>query len=273
MCAHNTGVFCLLIVGGLFCIDAAAEAGSNSQNDTAGTPSIVRHIRMDKDRRTTPVTGNSKGERSRRFSASGLVRCGNAVGTAQLTLRADVITTAAHIFIDQYGRQRTGSCTFEPTMDGKAKPIPIETASIKTGSRSPWSDSAMHDWAVAKLKAPIPGVTPYRLTTAAAMPVKVAMCAGGNGRDDRMGAESCMAHRVVRSSPEGIREVAIDCNAEPGSSGAAVLDNANHIVGIHVGFRSTNPGLPQPFSDTHYNFAITVDGPFRRALLSAAANR
>jgi hypothetical protein len=45
------------------------------------------------------------------------------------------------------------------------------------------------------------------------------------------------------------------------------------VFAIYVGYRSASPDKPQSFSTTHYNFAITVDGPFRRALLAAAAAR
>jgi hypothetical protein len=52
-------------------------------------------------------------------------------------------------------------------------------------------------------------------------------------------------------------------------AGAALI--AGHkIVGIYVGYRSTNPSQAQAFSKTHYNFAISIDGPFRRALHAAA---
>jgi hypothetical protein len=43
------------------------------------------------------------------------------------------------------------------------------------------------------------------------------------------------------------------------------------VVAIYVGFRSIDASRAQPFSDNHYNFAITVEGPFRRALLEMAA--
>jgi hypothetical protein len=47
------------------------------------------------------------------------------------------------------------------------------------------------------------------------------------------------------------------------------LNDKNEAVAIFVGFRSTDASRAQPFSDSHYNFAITIEGPFRRALLEA----
>ena len=200
-----------------------------------------------------------------RYGATGIVRCGGAIGTAQLTLRADIITTAAHVLIDASGATR--SCTFQSIAGGAA--IAIDTRSIKTGSRSPLSESAAKDWAVARLVQPVSGATPYGLAQPGTKPAGVLMVAAGNKRPDRMGVEKCKSRGMLTATWEGVREFAIDCNAAPGSSGAA-LTSGNNIVGIHVGYRSSDPSRPQAFSATHYNFAITVEGPFRRALLAAA---
>ena len=84
-----------------------------------------------------------------------------------------------------------------------------------------------------------------------------------------MGTENCSTRRVIGTASDGIRELAIDCNAGPGSSGAALVAE-NKIVGIYVGYRSSDPGKARAYSEQHYNFAITIDGPFRRELLAAA---
>ncbi len=227
----------------------------------------VPAISMDTDRRLSPEdwARNSKQKIGARFGATGLVRCGNATGTAQLTLRNDVITTAAHVLIDSAGLPRT--CTFQPT--GGGAPVAIDARSIVAGSRMPLSESATRDWAVARLVRPVQGATPYGLASAGAKPGGIFMVAGGNKRADGMGAEQCNARGILASSQDGVREFAIDCSGAPGSSGAA-LTSGGMIVGIHVGYRSTNPTQAQAFSKTHYNFAITVEGSFRRALLAAA---
>jgi hypothetical protein len=226
---------------------------------------FVPAISMDKDRRQG-AAGFSRDARER-LGATGLVRCGAAIGTGQLTVRNDVITTAAHVLIDQYGKHRIG-CVFEPTMAGGG-PVPVDFSSIKTGSTMPLSERATRDWAVARLVAPVPGIAPYGVGSAGAAPTAVIMCAGGNRAHTAMGTETCSTRRVIGAASDGIREIAIDCNAGPGSSGAALVAD-NKVVGIYVGFRSSDPGKAQPYSESHYNFAITVDGPFRRALLSAA---
>ena len=220
----------------------------------------VPHVSMENDRRVTPGRGKS------RVGASGLVRCGGAVGTAQLTLRNNIITTAAHVLIGEGGQPRS-SCVFEPAGGGAA--VPIDTRSIRAGSRSPMSEPATRDWAVARLTAPVAGATPYGIAGSGSRASRVSMIAGGNKRADAMGADNCRARGVTATSPEGVREFAIDCSAAAGSSGAA-LTAGHRITGIHIGNRSSDPTRPQPFSSTHYNFAITLDGAFRRALLGAA---
>ena len=177
-----------------------------------------------------------------------------------------MITTAAHVLIGSNGQPRS-SCTFQSA--GGGAPVTIDPKSIKAGSQAPISEPATRDWAVARLVRPIENVSPYGLAPAGGKPGSVFMVAGGNKRADQMGAERCSARGMLAASPEGVREFAIDCNAAPGSSGAA-LTAGHSIVGIYVGYRSTDPARAQAFSATHYNFAITVDGPFRRAVLAAA---
>lgn len=207
-----------------------------------------------------------------RFGATGIVRCGHAIGTAQLTLKNDVITTAAHVLIGNDGRPRTSTCTFEPTMGPVSHPVAIDMTSIRAGSRTPLSEPAVRDWAVARLTAPIHGAAPYGLAAARATPAGVVMCAGGNGNPDAMATERCAVRRWLATAPDGIREFAIDCSAAPGSSGGALIVG-HDMVGIYVGFRSASPQQAQAFSDTHYNFAITVDGQFRRAVHALASGR
>lgn len=253
----------LLMVLALFagCASAPSLAGFPHHTGLSAELPVLYSpaVSMETDRRVSPESGE-------RYGATGLIRCAGTVGTGQLTLRNDVITTAAHVLIASGGQPR-GACTFQA--GGSAAPVTIDSQSIKAGSQSPLAEPATRDWAVARLTRPVANARPYGLAPAGAKPGGVLMVAGGNKEADRMGAERCNARGTLTSSSDGVREIAIDCSAAPGSSGAA-LTAAHRIVGIHVGYRSTDPSRPQAFSATHYNFAITVDGPFRRAVLAAA---
>lgn len=257
---------CMLLIGcGAAGIAPKAGAGADTLDDAALQRLIIPAVIMEKDRRAMP------GEQLRvRYGATGLVRCGVAIGTAQLTLRNDVIITAGHVLMGPDGRPRAG-CVFEPVLGGGDERIAIDARSIRSGSQVPLAAPATRDWAVARLVHPVRGATPYGLAAAGIKPGGVMMLAGGNREAAAWGAENCAARNVM-AAREGIREFAIDCNAGPGSSGAALLGGGRNVVAIYVGFRSADPGRAQVFSSTHYNFAITVEGPFRRALLAAAGH-
>jgi hypothetical protein len=263
--ALTAGLGALVIAGEAARIPASADDGELLR---PFTPSVS----METDRRLAPEefarqAGLAPERMREQVGASGLVRCGAATGSGQLTGRNDVITTAAHVLIDQFGKRRVG-CVFEPMFGAERGPVPLDYDSITTGSSTPLSQPATRDWAVARLVAPVPQATAYTFAAAPSVPAPVFMCAGGNREFAAIGMENCTARRIIGQSPEGIREFALDCNAGPGSSGAALI-SGNKIVGIYVGYRSNNPQKAQAFSERHYNFAISIEGPFRRALLSA----
>jgi hypothetical protein len=263
MLRHSKHVLIAALLASVASTHAPAEPNSHNRYRAELLRPYVPAVSMEVDRRAAPDASIRKGAR---FGASGLVRCGGALGTAQLTLRADIITTAAHVLIGADGQPR-GSCTFQSTAGGA--PVPIDTRSIRAGSRNPLADAATRDWAVARLASPVSGATPYALAPAGAKPGGVFMIAGGNKRADALGSERCNARGILATSPEGVREFAIDCSAAPGSSGAALTSGLG-VVGIYVGYRSVDPSRAQAFSSTHYNFAITIEGAFRRALVAAA---
>jgi hypothetical protein len=267
---HGTFLACSLIACAGVVAAADAVAGGN---DAELLRPFVPRVSMNKDGRVPPEefarrAGLGQRQLVEQVGASGLIRCGNATGTGQLTMRNDVITTAAHVLIDQFGKHRVG-CVFEPAMIG-GRAVLIDFDSIKTGSDMPLSHRATRDWAVARLHSPVMGAAPYQLGSAGSAPIAILMCAGGNRSGATIGMENCSTRRVIGTAEDGIRELAIDCNAGPGSSGAALLAG-DKVVGIYVGYRSIDPSKAREFSDVHYNFAITLEGPFRRALLAAAA--
>ena len=102
----------LLIGGGAMGVAANAVAGPGIPDDATLRRLIVPAVIMEKDRRAAPDQ-----ELRARHGATGLVRCGTAIGTAQLALKNDVIITAGHVLMRFDGRPRTG-CLFEPLAGG-----------------------------------------------------------------------------------------------------------------------------------------------------------
>lgn len=230
----------LLIGGGAMGVAANAVAGPGIPDDATLRRLIVPAVIMEKDRRATPDQ-----ELRARHGATGLVRCGTAIGTAQLALKNDVIITAGHVLMGPDGRPRTG-CVFEPLVGGGHERIAIDARSIRSGSQVPLDAPATRDWAVARLVHPVRGATPYGLAATGSKPGGVVMLAGGNREAAAWGAEQCTARNVM-AAREGIREFAIDCNAGPGSSGAALLGGGRNVIAIYVGFRSAEPKRAQVF--------------------------
>jgi hypothetical protein len=270
------GELVLLVLSGLVLLAMSglpAPAASDDASPAELARPFVPSISIQPDSNQSPgaaAGGFAWGQPGAGFSASGIVRCGGAIGTAQLVLRADLIVTAGHVLVGPQG-PRGGACIFEPAAGGGA--VAIEEHSIRSGSARPLADPAARDWAVARLAAAISGARPYALAAPPGVPAAVAMYAGGHGRADGMAVERCSARYFIGTSAQGVREVAIDCNAAPGASGAALLDARHRAWAIYVGYRSANPDQPQPFSRTHYNFAISIEGPFRRAVQASAGGR
>ncbi len=261
----------------LFVVDAGAE--NNPQAAPAGTlASAITFTGGDRRESLAHFAariGLGSRELAARYGATGIVRCGSAVGTAQLVLAADVITTAAHNLFDQTGRLRdnTERCRFEITVAGEPQVVPLDLQRAVSGSSSPYAAPAVNDWAVVRLVRPVSGVSPYPLAGTFSPPAAVTLYAAARADGSAGSAiETCAAHRVINSAVSGVRELALDCSGESGTSGAAFLTADGRFAGIYVGFRSRAPQIAAPFSDEHYNFGVTAEGDFRRALIAAAAS-
>lgn len=211
-----------------------------------------------------------------KFTASGLIECGPAHGAGQLTLTDDLITTAAHVFFDERGAPRAKTCYFVIESDGKQIRTPIDHASIVAGSTNPYAVEAVHDWAVARLKRPIEGVTPYGLADSPRANMPVEFVARGHidwGEGRKLSMEKCSLRDQLTVGQEGTREFSFDCETGDGASGGAVImGSGDPVVGaVLVGWRSNKPFRSAPFSSTHYNFAVTIEGAFKKAVVAAAA--
>ena len=215
-------------------------------------------------------------ELSRAHVASGLIQCGNAHGAGQLTLADDVITTAAHVFYDETGLPRSRACSFDVTIDGRETHVPIDLTSIVVGSKVPYDVSPAHDWAVARLTHGLTGVKPYGIATDIHADEPVTFVARGHidwGAAKALSLQQCLMHDQLSEAEEGTREFAFDCDTGDGASGGALMLDADmaNVGAILVGWRSNKPFKAVPFSRTHYNFAVTMEGAFRKAVYAAAA--
>lgn len=213
----------------------------------------------------------------RKFAASGLIQCGAAHGAGQLTLTDDLVTTAAHVFFNEDGALRAKTCTFVNEVEGRQVRTQIDSSSIVAGNKNPYAAAAVHDWAVARLTRPVKGATPYGLAGAESPNAPVEFVARGHidwGKGRDLSMEKCALHDQLSVGEEGTREFSFDCETGDGASGGALIvgEKGDPLVGaILVGWRSNKPFQSAPFSPTHYNFAVTIEGAFKGAIVASAA--
>ncbi len=272
-----------LALGSLAIGSSAIEAAPRSLSGLAaatGMPAVIPVVVFGSEARQAPYAFAQShdldaAEVARSHVASGLIQCGNAHGAGQLTLTDDVITTAAHVFYDENGLPRARSCTFDLTINGRETHVPIDLSSVVAGSTNPYDVAVAHDWAVARLSHAVSGVKPYALSTDIRGNQPVTFVARGHidwGDAKDLSLQDCTLHDRISQGEEGTQEFSFDCDTGDGASGGALmLDGERSRVGaILVGWRSNKPFKAMPFSHTHYNFAVTIEGAFRRAVYAAA---
>jgi hypothetical protein len=214
----------------------------------------------------------------RRYSGTGIVHCGAAHGSGQLTVADDVITTAAHVFYNRMGALRADSahCRFVIDTGGQEISTAIEVKSLIAGSTNPYNEAAVNDWAVARLARPVREAEPYPLAPqdreSARTPVLFVARGAIDWQAGHASMQDCRLRDALESGAEGTREFSFDCAAGIGASGSGLFDrDGGGLMAVFVGFRSIAPDRPLPFSAEHYNFAVTVEGAFRRAVELQAA--
>lgn len=219
--------------------------------------STASAVEMDRDRRML-ASG---------FPAAGFVRCGTGSGSAQLVGSRRVIVTAAHVLYGHNGL-RSSACHFQIMAGGAIQSHQIDMSSVMSGTSAPYATSAVHDWAAARLVGPVESVRPLAFASASiGLPVRL-VSARTLASSGAVSIEQCWV-RSLRNAREG-NEMMIDCSAQSGDSGAALLGPDGRLVGLYVGFRSAAPGLRQPFSAHHYNFAIIPPPALRQAVSTLA---
>jgi hypothetical protein len=107
------------------------------------------------------------------YAATGTIDCKgygpfsryNFIGSAQLTLKNDVITTVGHLIFDLSNwrcvqRSKAENCKFIIQSHGSRREFPVEKM-IGTGTTCPGDRALENDWAVMKLKIPVDDIEPY----------------------------------------------------------------------------------------------------------------
>jgi hypothetical protein len=248
--------------------------GLGAAADNAGAVTLVSDARL-----TLPEFARKSGQDpalfENRYAATGMIVCSGVYSTAQLTVKSDVVTTAAHAFYDTDGNPRgdLSTCHFAIMSEGKQLQVPLDVSSLVVGSRNPYALAPVHDWAVVRLVRAVPDAQPYGIGDPGPVGTPIVMLAHrhrGWVHDGAKAIEPCAIRVESLTEKDMPRELAIDCSAGEGASGSAIMvpGAATSMIGIYVGWRSTHPDRPGPFSMTHMNFGVAVEGPFRTAIVT-----
>lgn len=214
-------------------------------------------VEMDRDARVLDPGGPQ---------AVGHVSCGSGSGSGQLVGSQRVLVTAAHVLLGPEGR-RAEICHFHLRIGGRTVALEIDMDRVLAGAARPQGAPAAQDWAVAQLRQAASGVRPLTLGAPGRGGVRLV-----SGRTLlSAGAATVEPCAIIGFRQDGGgREALIDCSAQAGDSGAALLGPDGRLVGVYVGYRSTAPGLRQPASAAHYNFAVVPPAALGRAVAQLA---
>ena len=98
-----------------------------------------------------------------RYAATGIIQCNGFEGSAQLTIKNNLITTAGHMLNDRDTCAKIAEpnqCVFIVNSQGRSRSVRVKNL-VATGFRCPRENDVQDDWAVMALSEPIDDVTPY----------------------------------------------------------------------------------------------------------------
>jgi hypothetical protein len=211
--------------------------------------------------------------------ASGLLTCDNGrFGSASLVARPDIIITAAHLFFGEVARARRGEVRCVYIADGlpTSPRYDVNLATLRLGAERVTAVNICsngRDWAVMRLRVPVPGVAPYALP-ARLPPVgaEVAIVSHGGGTGALRGPGGHAGRCTLRDHVGPCRQTGVpllftDCDAETGSSGGATLlrENGRWVIGAVTRGASPNGG-PGYDRERAYHMAVPIAGALLGAL-------
>lgn len=221
-----------------------------------------------------------------RFAATGILRCPNRIGSAQLTGDNRTLTSVAHLFRSRECKtiNRPDECTFEYVTKGTKRSMRL-SGEVEMGHycESSWR---AQDWSILKLAAPIEDVTPYMVPGEFDDPMPgtkvVSVSAGAVDfrRKDKItgtvvtpkSIEECTV-KWLHPGPGGFNSIAFDtdCDSDHGNSGGSVLRVTKvglMLVGVTAGARAeknhskSNEYREQEWATRH----MSVYGKFLEAI-------
>lgn len=276
----------LVFLALLLCLSQPPVAGNeiNCRKSASESCEALHHViwvTNEDHRKTIPDFARANNipvdQFERTTKATGVINCGGREYTAQITGKSNVLTTAGHAFWRPDCRKvELKLCGFRLDNDPNAFEYGLKSE-ITEGC--PFPDMGK-DWAVAKLKMPVPRVTPYDIPSSDIAfskdkPIRQISAKHENfvvsGSHPKT-AENCFWRDP---SPFHANVIQHDCNTGLESSGSAQFvreDGTNRFVigAIHVAER-INGNLPGTGYDRMglYNLSVPLSGAFRAAVMES----
>ena len=240
--------------------------------------------------------GMSAAQVEKKFAATGDFICPKATGQAQVTVRGDVVTTAAHLIYPKHNCDDVvpfKDCRLQLNVNGKMQAYRFK-AIVKSGITCPAASEFKHqdDWIVLRLEKTVdPRVKPYAISTGTSAKLnpdqKIITVAKSydwpdTGRAFIRDRPRHYAECEIKKLPdEPLQLLQTNCDTSSGSSGGSVLttDGDPLLLGIVSGQLkpgqrpncAERPAQSGPYqADCWGSAAVAVDGAFRSAILEAA---
>ena len=208
-----------------------------------------------------------------KFSAAGRMYCGDAMGSGQVTVSANVVTASAHNFYDDNCKPRVSDftkCFFLGVSEPSTVPVKYFVKSVEVGTTCPRDDPYIFDWAVVKLERVVEGVRPLKIDSNCVLAPGLNglhLAATHNNFGDQRNPPRTVGYCQVMEAVNAIYRT--NCSAGGGASGSAITcekRDSLFLSGLMVAAQ-TNPAADyKPYSHQNSNIVIPVNGNFLKAI-------
>lgn len=220
-----------------------------------------------------------------KYAFAGQLVCGGYSGSVNLTVKGDVITTAAHCFYDENGRRRgrPGSKCVARFKKGPNETIDeyeIDESTLKVGRTKRSAGPQTQDWAVVKLKKLVSGIEPIKIPQADKEGIskgQIVLAVSGPQTDHTEGKDMLSApnliHRCVTKTIVADRSARTTCALGGGGSGSAMIQENGmnpFLLGIGVNSTGDKASGREYDADLASSTYIPLEGDFLNAVRAAS---
>lgn len=216
------------------------------------------------------------------FGATGILNCGGFELTAQVSGKANVLTTAGHMFFDDNCNPKpavdVSQCFFRKSGNADEKLYYLDAASLKTGKCVVGGN--MGDWATVKMTENVEGVEPYHVPSGPVRPKvgETILTVSGyamNFNDANQSSSNLNVCSIKEVLPDRNTPLRTDCDTGYGASGSAQfllgpsgisLEPEKLILSaINVAQSKTHVDGAE-YGPDQYNISVPVSGKFLDAI-------